>query len=228
MSKEVSKSSKEKILPNEKINLGNQIDILKAITVFWNKNKRAVSHKEIAPLVGLTPPNVSRCLKFWKNTGLIKEASRGLYLPTDSLISFNFGASNDTNLPSVIGETWFGSVVVMTLNLKDTMSESEIKETIAAEYSVSNDHKPSDRSLSYALEILVRSGVVKRTNDTFTANKVNSDTKSSQPVSTIHIDEDKDFIQVVLGNDRFAVNREDLVAFIRQKGRSLGDEARIE
>ena len=228
MSKEDLRSIEKKILPNDMINLENQVDILRAIVVFWGKNKRAVSYREIAPLVGLIPPNVSRCLKFWKNTGLIKETSRGSYEPSDDLVSFNFDTSHDINLPSIIGETWFGSVVLMTLSLKENMNEKEIKETIAVEYSVYNKDKPSDRALSYAMELLLRSGVIERTNGVFRARQIHSNTKSQKSSHSIQIDEDKDFVQIVIGSERFAVDRKELVAFVKQKGRSLGDEVKVE
>ncbi|MFW9888063.1 MAG: hypothetical protein ACFFER_07775 [Candidatus Thorarchaeota archaeon] len=228
MSKEDLKGGEEKTLPNDKINLDNQIDILRAIVVFWRRSKRAVSYREIAPLVGLTPPSVSRCLKFWKNTGLIRETSRGSYQPSDDLVTFNFDASNDINLPSIIGETWFGSVVLMSLSLKETMNEKEIKETIAVEHSVRNKDKPSDRALSYALELLLKSGVVERTNGAFRACQVQSKAKSQKSSHTIQIDDDKDFVQITIGHERFAVDRKELVAFVKQKGRSLGDEVKVE
>jgi hypothetical protein len=74
----------------------------------------------------------------------------------------------------------------------------------------------------------LRFGAIERIDGAFRACHVNSELKSHKSENTIQIDEDKDFVQIVLGDDRFAVDREELVAFIRQKGRSLGSEIKVE
>lgn len=215
----------EKALPGAKLNMEKQIAVLKAFVVYFEKNKKSASYKEIASIVKASPTNVSDSLKFWKSIGILVSEG-GAAKPSQKLseairtMEWEGPDKGWMAFRDAIKNSWFVEHLMMAFRLKSPMSEADIVSSLGQSYGSAGKSKIR-KPLKNLFQLLVMSGVIlkdEKGNLTF-----NKDVKISERPETIVVNETKDMIQIKIENELFAVDVQLLKEFVAKNGKRLDD-----
>lgn len=136
-----------------------QIDVLKAYVTASNGGKNPVGYKDVATLMHLHPTRVSGCNKFFENIGLIKsvEKQRGKFLPSNEVIEFKNKSTWDLedakkHVKPLIESSWFGKLTKKMLDLKESVTETELISSFGKEVGAEEDQEVNLKRLVEYLE----------------------------------------------------------------------------
>ena len=137
-----SKNEKKKVvkinakypLPNAKISLKSQIDLIKAYVVVSNSGREPVNYNSFKSLVDIHPTIISGNNEFFVSIGLIKEVEgkRGYYLPNEQAIKlsnalkWNKQEEVKSILQELLSVTWFWNTTKQLLDYKGSASRDDL------------------------------------------------------------------------------------------------------
>lgn len=213
----------QRTLPFDQVSMEKQLEILKAYAVYHAKEAKPAGYKEIAPLVKISPPMVSGCLKFWASTGLLVQSGRK-YVPSQDLTEFcnnlTWGAEAEAwrRFRVALRDAWFVKHLEMRFSINPRATEEDILASVGSAVGV--PRSPStETSLRRMLELLEKAQFVKKENGQYSLA-----VPVEAPKRTIEVTEDSDLVTFVIGLDKYAVPLEDLKTFVFEKGRKLPSE----
>jgi len=155
------KFNTEKIpLPFSKLTINIQLDILKALVDWYEKNKEAVSYKDIGG-IHASKPNVSSALQFYAEVGWIKREKKGYFLPSEDLIQFYKGIHKEKptrNLIKKLVDTPVGKEILFFVEQKQPVDKKEIIQHVGGKF---NLLKKDEKSILRFLELLLELGALK-------------------------------------------------------------------
>jgi hypothetical protein len=210
-------------LPFHEIGIEKQIEILKAFCAYYEKNKSAASYRDIAPLVGLHPTKVSGCMKFWGSLGVLKKEGNK-YLPESKTVEFARKAEwgDETGaweiLLDLLSDSWFVKHAVMVCRLKGKINQEELINSLGSASGETKKDKATVTSLRMLVRLLELMGVIIKLNEGL--YQLNPKLAISR-VERIEVPEGKDLIQILLGNELFAVDVNELREFVTKRGKHL-------
>ena len=210
-------------LPFRAVSAENQVEILKAFCAYYEKNKSSGSYKDIAPLVSLHPTKVSGCMKFWSSLGVLrKEGSK--YLPEDKTVKFarksEWGdeAGAWATLLDLLNDSWFVKHAVMVCRLKGKVNVEELMNSLGSASGATKKDKATTASLRILVRLLELMGAITKLDENL--YEVNPKLTASK-IEKIEVPEDKDFIQILLGDELFAIDVNELRGFVLERGKRL-------
>jgi hypothetical protein len=215
----------EKVLPFYNLNLDKQIDLVKAYVAFFDKNKKAAHYKDVASIAGVHPTQVSGCRRFWRYLGLLEEKD-GIDIPSKAASEFvrklEWDKEDDawTLFRNQIENKWFVSHIGMVLRLQKKMTRDDLVNSLGSAASINRKDPHVVESLHILLELLTRSKIIKEDKETNSFIWTGDFDKSIQ----IDIPQDKDMIQIIIGQERYAVDKKKLEEFVEKEGRKLNDK----
>lgn len=224
MSKKNNQQQKQEImLPYYKIGLEKQLDILKAYVAFYNKNNKPASYKDIAPIITTHPNNVSATIGFWKAIGLLERKDGG-NVPTQVCIAFcskllyKAEAEAWEILKTQIKDTWFIKHVLTMFSVSKSVPREEFVNSLGQAVALATKDESTIRSLERLTEILTTVGIIRVDENT---GVVTLGTPPREKLEAIEVPAGVHLIQVLIGNERYAVDVKELEAFVKEKGKKL-------
>jgi len=208
------------ILPFHGISIDRQLDILKAFCVYYDKYGKPASYKDIAPLVGLHPTKVSACLKFWKSVGLLDKKG-GDYAPTEKAVEFarrrewKDDAGAWAVFRSAVGHSWFMEHAATFFRMKENATEENLVVSLGSVSGIAQGDKATIGSLKSVVRLLELCGMITKSNE----NSYRANREAIEGLETkVEIPDDKHLVQVIIGEEMFAVDAKELQAFVKEKG----------
>lgn len=226
----VAKKSKESTeLPNPRISHEKQLDIVMAFVAYYKETGEAAGRADIAPIVDLTVTNVSRCLSFWSSIGVLEEVEKGMYCPSAILLEefTEDGTDIKDAIQSLIRGSWLFSVVNMKMKLQNQLGEEEIIALISSFYEAKQKEKPKPRSVQLAIEIMDKSGVLRREGDLFQLPPVKEGIQKEGMKEPVEVTPDKDLVLFRIGTELWSIERNRLVDFLRNEGEATTEEIEV-
>lgn len=173
-----------KPLPTDRIAFSKQLDLLRAYVAISGPSQKAVSHKDVAPLIKMHPVTVSSANAFLCDIGLLHKVdgnkfalSRALY---EYARAFEWNKTTAAHkLAPVIQGTWFAQILLPLLQFTKTMSEQEAIEKLALESGAARNYM---RNLKLLLEYLDACGLVKLEGGNIIAGQVSSLPEPGKPL----------------------------------------------
>lgn len=210
-------------LPSYDTSFEKHFEIIKAYVVASNEGSKPVGWKDLEGIVSIDPSKVSANNKFFCDLGLIKEAEkqRGKYFPTKNAIDFAKIKDWDEDeaksiLRELILKSWFWESTRQLLEVRKKVSEKELLGKLGIDSRADPEkHLPS---LKVIVEYLKYVELIREEDGTITYGKFGLKEK---PTQEINIPQDKDMIQIQIGEELFAVDIKELEDFIRKKGKKL-------
>ena len=221
---EADSKQENRILPLGKLSIDKQILILKSYAAFYEKEHRAASYKDIAPIAQTDETNVSACKGFWESIGLLR-AENGKSRPSPEAVNFSSKLTwNQMDeawraFRKIIRDVWFVRQLSMSMRVKSEQTEVEIINQLGAASGVTKREKKVDDSLRKLFELLVISSVLVKKNEDIFA--LNPELASERPPLTVKTDED--FVSVILDDGRYAVDSSLLKSFVREHGKKMSE-----
>ena len=161
----IAKSKPTKTLPNWRISVAKQFDVLRAYGAASNKGTRAASTEEAAEIVKMSPATVVMANAFLASIGLLKRADTGAYFPCSEIIDFLGAYEWDKKTASYklapkLKETWFAQALLPRLSFGDPVEEKQAI-TVLAE-AAGNAGPEYERELRMLLEFMALGGLIQR------------------------------------------------------------------
>jgi len=124
----------EKALPQSGKDL--LVKIIKAYAVASNGGENQVNYKDVASAGGVRPRKVSANNRFLEESGILSSPKYGFYVPTEGAVRFARESAWDeksakAHLRRIVGNCWFGQVVVQNLALRSSLTRPELKKSLA-------------------------------------------------------------------------------------------------
>jgi len=219
------KEVQEKALPGLNLNMDKQIDVLKAFVVYYDKNQKGTSYKEIALIIKSSPTNVSESLKFWKSIGILKSDDR-TYRPSQELINaikkMEWGDVEEgwRIFRDAMRDSWFVTHLIMAFRVTTSMTEIDLLNSLGSASGASSRAKV-EKPLRNLLRLLEISKIVlKDDKGNWTLNEKLKMSREQEPIIA---DETKDTMLVRIGSELFAVDINSLREFVVKNGKKLDD-----
>ena len=220
----MTKEQKEngQALTSSRLSLEKQFEVLKTFAVIHQTKGTGSNYKDIASHVGANATIVSESLQFWSENGLL-EGSRGTYTPSNSLIEFNqriqWGDEDSAMqiLRNALQNSWFITELKIKFQVKNTLTQDELKQTLGLASKISKKDANTMSALNNLIELLEKIQVV--TKDENGMYSMNINTVNGK--KTISVSDSEDMIQVMIGNELYAVNTDEIKEFIISKGKKL-------
>lgn len=218
-----------KSLPSHRCSMDKQIEILKSIVIFSERNSGPASYKEIAPLAHTDPTVVSGTLGFWKDIGIL-EGETGKCRPSTALADMvrqlTWG-SNDHAwqlFRETTKDSWFMSHVSMSFQLKKQMTSEELINSLGAA-SGAPDRNPSTAASLRNLVILleIAGAVVKDAQGIYEVNP--GMLSFNQPILKVSLE--KTLVRIRIGNELYAVDATKLKDFVRSVGSTIDSTEQV-
>ncbi|TXT56938.1 MAG: hypothetical protein BAJATHORv1_20536 [Candidatus Thorarchaeota archaeon] len=223
------KSDEEKIeVPNPTIALSNQVDIVRTITMMYLESKNPLGRNDIAPLVGLTGDNVSRCFSFWKSIGVIEVESRGKYRPTEKFTKYYQDTPDSffESLLPVIDSVWFVSAIRNRLTLNPSITRQELYDLLDQTARIHMGSNPDSRSIDTLLKLVLSTSLLDESDDStyMLSSGLDGSVDSVKEPRDIPPD---DVILFRLDIGVFAIDTEIFVEFVIEKGKKVSDPVEV-
>lgn len=221
----VNRKSSAKELPGTRLSVEKQIAMLKAFVIFCDKNNKGATYKDIAPIIEASPTNVSDSLKFWKSLNIL-ESDGNACKPSkqldDAIRKIEWGDEENgwEIFRQALKESWFLSHLMMAFRLKPSMTESDLIDSLGSAFGAPN-RLETIKPLKYLLQILEISKTVLETDGNLT---LNSNIKLSGETETLFVNDEKDLLQVKIGNELYAIDVSLLKNFVIKTGKRLDDK----
>ncbi len=203
--------------------MDKQIEILKSIVVFSERNGSPASYKEIAPLAHLDPTVVSGTLGFWKDIGIL-ESESGKYRPSKALADIvrqlTWGNKDDAwqLFRETTKDAWFMSHVSMSFQLKKQMTLEELINSLGAASGVPDRNASTAASLRNLVALMEIAEVVVR--DVQGIYQVNPEMLAPKQ-SVIRVNLEKSLVRIRIGNELYAVDAAKLKDFVKSVGKTI-------
>jgi hypothetical protein len=156
-----SKSKPIKMLPNTRISVPKQLDILRAYAAASGKGAKPATTEEAAEIVGMAPNTVIMANAFLCNAGLLKRSGTGSYLPSTEVVDF-LGAwdwdqkTASHKLAPCLKRTWFAEALLPRISY-GAIDEKDAVTVLAEAAKAAPDKEKELRAL---IEFLIAGGVV--------------------------------------------------------------------
>lgn len=223
-------TAEEKAVPFYNLSLEKQLNVVKAYVVFYEKNKKAAEYKEIAPIAGVHPTQVSGCRKFWRSVKMLEPKDKG-DVPTNVAIEYakkiEWGQKEEAwkSLAYHLRDVWFVKHIVMIYRLHELLTEEELINILGSGADIPQRDAKTLASLKILIALLEKSFILLKDEKT-EKFKLNPEFLKREP---IEIQEEKDMVSFVIGKDRFAVSIDEFKSFVKEHGKKLSTkEYRIE
>ena len=214
----------QKKLPSNACSVNTQVQILKDVAVAYQSKSDGSNYKDIAQHMGIPPTSVSKVLPFWKQVGILENKGRN-YVPSTILIEFNkqFEWRDESSawktLGSALKDSWFMGALRTKFQRKNSLSSEELLQTLGYASGILKKSPKIKSSLQMLLNILEKTNLVKKENDTdYVIGELETTRK------TFKIEQEKDMIQVSVGAELYAVDSSKLSNFVTTYGKKLGKE----
>ena len=214
----------QKKLPSNAFSLDTQVQILKTITVAYQPKSEGSNYKDIAQHLEIDPTGVSKVLPFWKQVGILENKGRN-YVPSAVLIKFSKQlewrdkSSAWKTLGNALKSSWFMDALRTEFQRKNSLSSEELLQTLGYASGILESNPKINRSLQMLLNILEKTNLVKKENDT---NYVIGELETTR--KKFKIEQEKDMVQVSVGTELYAVDSNKLSNFVTTYGKKLGQE----
>lgn len=162
-------------LPDVRVSLDSQFDIVAAYAVASNNGKNSVAYKELAPYLKIDPQMVSGCNKFFQHLGLITPSEKGgKYTPTKLALDLYNARKwkNDelikSTLRKILENSWFWIQTKQYLEVNDSASQDELIQKLGL--GCGADPQKHKRALNKLIEYIQSAGLVKQNEGKFELN----------------------------------------------------------
>jgi hypothetical protein len=171
----------QRLLPNPRIALPQQLNILRAYAAVSGPDRRAVSNDEVAGIVKLSKKTVPLANPFLHDVGLIEKAN-GKYVPVSAVFEFaqvhGWGGEHEERAPHelapVVSETWFAKALLPKLAFGRVLTSEALRD-LAKEAGV----PPDNRQLRLLLDFLELTGLIRIEGDHVHSGKAPRGTKDA-------------------------------------------------
>jgi len=124
------------VLPNARLSLEKEMDVIKGLVEFSKEGTNPVSYKDIK--IGMTNTHISRELTFLKSIQLAGSEIKGKYVPTKECIEFakllRWKEEDAKNyLRNILSGTWFVELTQKILRVKQSIEEDELIKELGKE-----------------------------------------------------------------------------------------------
>ncbi len=215
--------SQPRSLPTWRCNMDRQLDILRAVVVFFDKNNRSASYMEIAPLASVDATNVSGTLGFWKDIGILQSDGRK-YQPskdlTDTVRQLEWGDKDAAwrLFRQAIATAWFVLHLTMSFQIRKQMTPDELVSSLGNASGIPKKDKNTSVSLRNLVALLEMSGILlKDSSEIYTLNPE----LGAPEQKVLSVDEQKSLVQVRIGRELYAVEVDRLREFVKSSGKTL-------
>ena len=210
-------------LPYYDVPFEKHFEIIKAYVVISKEGKEALSCRDLRGSTSVSPNRVSANNKFFEDLGLIEktEKGQGKYRPTEKAVEFSKAKDWDEEeakriLRDIILESWFWQSTNELLSVKGgRVPKEKLINRLGLDSGADRKHTPA---LKVLLEYLKYVGLIDEEDGIITYGKA---VLKQQSASKIEFPEGKDMIQVVIGDELFAIELKEFEMFVREKGRKL-------
>lgn len=163
--KTTAKSKPTKTLPNWRIGVAKQFDILRAYGAGSQKGTKPVSTEDAANIVKMSPTTVVMANAFLASAGLLKRTDAGTFLPCQEVLDFLGAYEWDKKTAShklgpKFKQTWFAEALLPRIQFGDPIEEKSAV-TVLAE-SAGNVGPEYERELRMLIDFLALSGVIQK------------------------------------------------------------------
>jgi len=153
-----------KTLPNWRLGVAKQIDIVRAYAAGSSKGTRPVTLEEAAEIAGMAPTTVIMAHAFLTSVGLIKRNESGGFLPSPEAVSFLSAYEWDAKtaaykLAPKLREAWFSEALLPRISYGSALDERVAVNVLAEAAGASPEY---ERELRMILEFMGMTGVVQR------------------------------------------------------------------
>jgi len=222
-------SADQRSLPTFRCNIDKQIEILKAVVIFHDKNKVPASYKDIAPIADLDPTIVSGTLGFWKDIGIL-QGETGKYQPSNTLIEVirQLTWRNEEGawriFREAISNAWFFAHLTMAFQIRKEMTPEELISSLGKAAGLIDRDKNTTTSLRNLVALTeIAHVLVRDSNGNFTMSSELTSTKQQ----TLTVDVQKSIVLVRVGGEVFAINAESLKEFVKSNGKAVDPNQQI-
>jgi hypothetical protein len=156
--KKKEKKGPKYALPNARLSIDSQIEILKAYVVASDKGKNPVSYKDVGKIAQNHPVEVSRCNKFFIEIGFLEKVDKK-YLPSKCTIDFyncelSKSDESKTLLKELIEKSWFGQYTKKLLEYRKKINGEELISSIEVEVEATEKDRPALRQVVEYMEFV--------------------------------------------------------------------------
>jgi hypothetical protein len=153
-----------KTLPNWRVGVSKQFDIVRAYAAGSNKGTKAVTLEEASQIAGMAPTTVVAAIPFLTSIALLKRTDTGGFLPSAEAVSYLSAYDWDqTTAAHKIGpklrDAWFGEALLPRISYGQAVEEKLAVNILAEACGACPDY---ERELRMLIEFLAIGGVVQR------------------------------------------------------------------
>lgn len=152
------------------INVGLEtlIQILKSYVIGTKNGEVPIDYKQVASISGLSSYLVSGCNKFFVENSMLEFKKRGLYVPTQEIVSFSRNLPWDAesakkSLRNILEKTWFGDLLIKKFELQSYYKEADLINSLGKEAEAIGDQTASLKRL---IDLLEYAEVIQKKEDT--------------------------------------------------------------
>ena len=172
------KKKPTKVLPTGRTTLERQLHLLRAYAAAHISFNEPVSIRQVSGLAKMDRTGISMANGFFVDIGLLEKSGTG-FIPSQATAAFNHAYEWNAEtaphkLAPALQKTWFFQKLVPVLMMGPLSEENAIRE-LASESSAGPEHKAQLRMI---LELMERSGVVKREGDSYVKGSLSNKTES--------------------------------------------------
>lgn len=211
-------------LPDVRVSLDSQFDIIAAYVVASNNGKNHVGYKELAPYIKVDSTMVSGCNKFFQHLGLIKPSEKsGKYVSTKLANELHNARKwkNDellkTTLQKILETSWFWNQTKQYLEVNESTTKNELTQKLGL--ACGADPQKHRRALDKLIEYLQNAELILEDNGNFKLNT----SITEKPTKKIDIDQSKDLLQVSIGDETYAIDVDKIKDFVLSNGKKISD-----
>lgn len=163
-----------RILPTERITLDKQLHLLRAYAAAYAHSGEPVSGRQVATVAKMNRNTISMAHAFLADVGFLERSGSG-FVPSSVTVAFQHAhdwnaETAPTKLAPALQKMWFTQKLMPHVMLAPISEEAAIRE-LAADSSAGPEHKAQLRMI---LELLERSGVLKREGDSYAKGSTSS------------------------------------------------------
>lgn len=151
-----------KTLPNWRVGVAKQFDIIRAYAAGSSKGTKSVTLDDAAQIAGMAPTTVVAAIPFLTTIGLLKRTDTGGFLPSPDALSYLSAYDWDQKTaPHKIGprlrDAWFGEALLPRISYGQAIDEKLAVNVLAEAAGASPEY---EKELQMLIEFLAIAGVV--------------------------------------------------------------------
>lgn len=212
----------KKKLPSNRFSLDKQVEILKIIAIIQQTKGVGSNYKDLAKHTNANPTIVSETLQFWKQVGILENSGRD-YVPSLPLVEFNkqMQWGNEDSAWAIFGtalqDSWFMDALKIKFQIKNALSLEELSQMLGSESGIPKRTSKTDTSIGILIHILENAGlIIKDQSENYVIGQLDSDVKKE-----IKLEDEKDMVQISVGDELYAVAVDEIKEFVISKGKKL-------